>query len=120
MFMAVRAGFSVLAHSSRATFQRWRAASLDGSSAKSSVRVSPRWSGSLRETVTEGSLDGSSQPDSSHVAIAAGGSGGEGSDGCWTLLVRSPAPASSILGCAAFSFVGAGFEVARLIDGDVR
>src|SRR5260370_34908233 len=78
--MAARAGFSVVAHSSRATFQRCKAASLDGSSAKSAVPVSPRWSGSLRETVTEGSLDGTSQPDSSPVAITSGGSGGVVSD----------------------------------------
>src|SRR5260370_21801408 len=107
--MAGRAGFSVLAHSSRATFQRWRAASLDGSSAKSAVRVSPRWSGSLRETVTKGSLDGSSQPDSSHVAIAAGGPGGERRGGGGKLLKETPAPASGFFVSRAFVFSGGGF-----------
>src|SRR5260370_28566068 len=95
--MAARAGFSVLAHSSRATFQRWRAASLDGSSAKSAVRGSPRWSGSLRGTVTKGSLDGSSQPDSSHLAIAAGGVGGGKRGGGLNLLTDQPGA-----GCALF------------------
>src|SRR5260370_19680726 len=106
--MAARAGFSVVAHSSRATFQRCKAASLDGSSAKSAVRVSPRWSGSLRETVTEGSLDGSSQPDSSHVAIAAGGSGGGDGDGGRSFEKRSTAPLVAFLRAAPLFFAAVG------------
>src|SRR5258708_12180816 len=107
--MAVRAGFSVLAHSSRATFQRWRAASLDGSSAKSAVRVSPRWSGSLRETVTEGSLEGSSQPDSSHVAIAAGGAGGKRKGRGRHLPTQTPRPRPPSFEPPAFVFLPSHF-----------
>src|SRR5260370_1898906 len=102
--MAARAGFSVVAHSSRATFQRCKAASLDGSSAKSAVRVSPRWSGSLRETVTEGSLDGSSQPDSSHVAIAAGREGGGAECGGGDVSTEARAPSACVFESGGFIF----------------
>src|SRR5260370_21480766 len=67
--------------------------------------------------MTEGQLEGSSQPASSHVAIAAGGWGGEVRVGRCTFKTNPAELVSSFWESAALVFAEADLEAPRLTEG---